>query len=69
VAFLKIDGTKVKDFSKRYKISSYPKFLAIYPNKEGLEYTVFRSSPRDYNEFKKWMVGVMGKTLTIQEKK
>ena len=65
VAFLKIDGTKVKDFSRRYKISSYPKFIALYPNKEGLEFTVFRASPRDYEQFKKWMVGILGDTPTV----
>ena len=68
VAFLKIDGTKVKDFSRRYKISSYPKFIALYPNKEGLEFTVFRASPRDYDQFKKWMVGIMGDTPTVAQR-
>ena len=31
IAFIKIDGTRIREFSRRYKISSYPKFLVIYP--------------------------------------
>ena len=31
IAFIKVDGTRTREFSRRYKISSYPKFLVIYP--------------------------------------
>ncbi len=66
IAFIKVDGTRVREFSRRYKISSYPKFLVIYPGTDGSEYSIFKAPSRDYANFKKWMLDVVGDTPTLE---
>ena len=59
VAFLKIDGQKIRQLSQRYKVSSYPKFLAVMPNSNGNRYKVFAEGQRTYDNIKKWVLSFL----------
>ncbi len=66
IVFIKIDGTRIREFSRRYKINSFPKFLVIYPQTDGAEYSVFKANKRDYASFKQWMLNVLSDTPTLE---
>eukprot|EP00347_Sterkiella_histriomuscorum_P004168 403361493 len=65
VAFLKVDGVKIKKLSEMYKVPSYPHFVVVIPNTQGKTYTAFKYTPRNYDTLKKWMLEVMGDTKMI----
>lgn len=61
VAFLKIDGPAVRQFSQRYKITSYPKFIALQPDTDGNRFSVFGGAKRSYDTLKDWINGLLPK--------
>lgn len=56
VAFLKVDGNLVPALSRLYDVPYYPYFVYIAPQTDGEVKSVFNRSPRDYDNFKAWML-------------
>lgn len=67
VAFLKVNGQVVTSISSKYKVHSYPKFIALKPNSEGNRYEVFGGATRTYENLRKWMLDLMGNTPLLGE--
>jgi thioredoxin-like negative regulator of GroEL len=64
VAFLKVDGQRIRALSQRYKISSYPKFIAVKGGSDGNRYEVFGGSSRTYDNLRQWVLGLMGSSAS-----
>lgn len=62
VAFVKIDGNKIRKLADMYKVPSYPFFVGVVPNTNGKTFSAFKYSPRNYDTMKKWMLEIMGNT-------
>lgn len=66
VAFIKVDGNKIRKLSELYKVPSYPYFVAVIPNTQGKTYSVFKTQPRNYDTIKQWMLDILVTTPTKQ---
>lgn len=56
VAFFKIDGNIVRDISNKFKVPSYPYLIYLAPNSNGNTGSVFNKNPRNYENFKRWVL-------------
>lgn len=59
VAFIKIEGPAIRQFAQRYKVSSYPKFIALQPGTNGDRYSIFGGAKRNYDTLKKWIYDLL----------
>jgi hypothetical protein len=58
VEFIKIDGNKVDDPSRKYSVQSFPTFVYVQPNTKGMKAIVFRGD-RTYDKMKSWMTQIL----------
>ena len=58
VEFVKIDGQKVYEPSRKYSVHSFPTFVYVQPNTRGLKAIVFRGD-RTYDNMKSWMMKIL----------
>lgn len=58
VEFVKIDGNKVYEPSRKYSVQSFPTFVYVQPNTKGLKAIVFRGD-RTYDNMKSWMMKIL----------
>ena len=58
VEFVKIDGNKVDDPSRKYSVQSFPTFVYVQPNTRGMKAIVFRGD-RTYDSMKSWMTKIL----------
>lgn len=56
VTFLKVDGNLVPALTRLYGVPYYPYFVYIAPHNDGEVKSIFNKTPRDYDNFKTWML-------------